>query len=292
MAGEQQSISRIPDLLVALGIGAAFYFLPYVVKDMPPYVALSGVVGAFAILLLGFLPIEHRYVLPIILMVIGVLCVVTGAGLLKARTVAAKSTTPTNAPSGNREVAGGSALDNARPAAGSTGGELTHPVPVYRPNPLTMKDLFETDFTSGSFGGEMDLQVRNTSPVIRLSFQVVTDFISRTKFLAVYVPASPEAFNVCLYVADSNQTLLNSMDDTMTMSTTIPGQTAATTSKDLIFSRLVYVYLDADFTLQQLAALETYFKSKGLSVQFRGSAWRALHWDEKRPQRIPRPPDR
>jgi hypothetical protein len=73
------------ELLFGIGIAGLFGFLPYAVKDMPPFVAWIGILGGLAICLLALAPIDSKLVVPISLIVSGALALIAGGALLYER---------------------------------------------------------------------------------------------------------------------------------------------------------------------------------------------------------------
>ena len=49
-----------------------------------------------------------------------------------------------------------------------------------------------------------------------------------------------------------------------------PGDSATLDSKNIHFTRMIYIYHEDYLTLEQLGSLEGLYRAKNLSVQFRG----------------------
>jgi hypothetical protein len=155
----------------------------------------------------------------------------------------------------------------------------------FLPNPLTMRNLFDTDFTTGSTGSELTVMTSKPGEqkvIQKIPYKIFTDFTSKTKFIGIYIPYSPQSFTECEYVISHYEIMLHTIEKILSISSRLPGDTSDISSKDLVFSKLIYVYLESDFTLKQLAHLESIGNRLGITIQFRGHAWQTLHWNEKR----------
>lgn len=83
MLPEGQSLLR--SLLLSVGANAPFWLLPYVVKDMPAFVAWIGIVGFFAMLLLSILPVQDKLLAPILMIGLGIAWIAAGSVLWYSR---------------------------------------------------------------------------------------------------------------------------------------------------------------------------------------------------------------
>jgi hypothetical protein len=146
---------------------------------------------------------------------------------------------------------------------------------------LTLKDLFDTDFTSGSFYNEISLTYGDGTKRL-IPYRVVTDFPARIKYLALYVPDSPVAFAQCQFLAANLQMPFDAIDKSVEMEMYDPSGMSRTTSKDLIFTGRVFLYYESNFSLGELAALEALFTEHKAAVEFRGHSYLVLHWHENR----------
>jgi hypothetical protein len=160
--------------------------------------------------------------------------------------------------------------------------DIAQPAPKTYPTPLTLRNIFDTDFSNQmTYGGEAEsTDVDGTH--VTISWLVVADFIARTKYLAYYIPRSPKTVNICAALTSGYQQTLDDADKRVEIRLSIPGDSADTALRDLRFSGRIYIYLEQDLPLQQLAALEAAFNNNNAAVQFRGSTYRTLHWNEKR----------
>jgi hypothetical protein len=156
------------------------------------------------------------------------------------------------------------------------------PTPSYYPLPLTLRNLFDTDTEdvhSVSITNDFTLHNRING---HASIRLFEDLNEKVEFFSVFIPRSPDAFDLCIVIAYRYKSLLNELHQRFRFGTIIPGETTETWSRDLTLSGRVYIYLDDDLSLQQLATLEKLYNQNGLSQEFRSRAFLALHWMEKR----------
>ena len=68
------------------------------------------------------------------------------------------------------------------------------------------------------------------------------------------------------------------------------GQTNFDKSEELVFTGKTYIYYETPFTLEQLGQLDAYYRSKGMSPQFRGLDYMASVWLNEKLKSYPAPP--
>jgi len=169
---------------------------------------------------------------------------------------------------------------------------ITNPPPASAPTPstipdkptsrpLTLKELFDTDFTSGGCNSEFTLTLKDGTKRI-IPYRVLTDFLSRTKYLAFYVPDAPDAMGQCKYLAANLQMPFDAVSKAIEVTMYDAGGMSKTEYKDLVFTGRVFLYHETYFSLAQLAELEAFFIENKAAVEFRGHAYLVLHWHEKR----------
>jgi hypothetical protein len=154
--------------------------------------------------------------------------------------------------------------------------------PHYLPVPLTLKNLFDTDFPQMHLTQDFKFTSRNTGSDYPITYQLIWDFDAKTEFLAVFIPRTTDAFIAAKAVAMGYQGMIDLLDERVKASASAPGESAATQSTDLTFSGRIFVYYEGDLTLQQMASLEQLFTERKLAVEFRGLNYQALRGNEKR----------
>lgn len=152
-------------------------------------------------------------------------------------------------------------------------------------NALTKKPnlhgLFDNDFNTLLRSGQ-DRNIGAKSKdgtkeiTVKISEKEYLDFQGKSKFLGYYVPYSPVAYGICEYLPDLFKISMEELESSAEVKGGFPWDSHQTSSRELVFSGRIYIYHENDFTLQQLAALERLYESKGLSVIFRGPAY--LSW--------------
>lgn len=157
----------------------------------------------------------------------------------------------------------------------------TEPTKKFFPQPL--RNLFDTDFKDYfGFGSEVTIPSPNGNGTLAIPVRLLMDFSTRSQFLAYFIPMSIDPMYACPWIVKLPMRTIELFAKRMKMTSILPGETAGTTSTDLVFSRRIYVYYEPPLSLQQLAALETLFTQNGLSVEFRDGDYQTLHWYEQR----------
>src|SRR6266850_301315 len=134
---------------------------------------------------------------------------------------------------------------------------------------LTLRQLFNTEFERTTKYGEEREVVFRSGIRVRVQSTIYMDHDAKSSFLGFYIPASPRTYEVATMLADNYNTTLEAGKQ-ISVTTTNPGEKIATSSKDLAFTGRMFLYHEDALDLQELATLETLYKSKNLSVQFRG----------------------
>jgi hypothetical protein len=165
-------------------------------------------------------------------------------------------------------------------------GKFGAPEIEYYKTPLTLRNLFDTDFNQVKVSGETTFTITNrtTGNAVKVVVQrvMVLDFNARSRFLAFFVPTSTETFNVCEALASGYHHILEDLDRSVSVMVRSPADTDATEMKDTTFSGRIYIYHEDSLSLQQLASLDTIFKSQGADARFRGQDYLVFHWNEQR----------
>jgi hypothetical protein len=155
--------------------------------------------------------------------------------------------------------------------------------------PLTLKDLFDTDFvsTSGPLSFNAGIIHSFTNPFDKTKtdvlIQVLSDSASQSRYLAFYIPAARDQFTVCEELANRFQSILSQLDKTATTSIRQPGDSDVFSSNRFPFSGAIYIYTETDFSSEQVVELQRIYRSNGADkITFRGQAWHVLHESDKR----------
>jgi hypothetical protein len=147
----------------------------------------------------------------------------------------------------------------------------------YRPDQLTLFDLFNTDFSQPPYTYTSSYAMKiSTGASLKteslVDYVVVAQLSSASRFLSFYVWPTSEVFDVSVALSTKYQTALN--DQWANMKVTgkaAPGDSEAASSEDVVFSKRVFIYYENYLTLEQILKIENAFKKQGLSVILRGS---------------------
>jgi hypothetical protein len=143
--------------------------------------------------------------------------------------------------------------------------------PAYLPTPLTLRDLYDTDFehyeyrTDGSFTFTSLDKTRSYN----LQISLLIDFGAKSMFIAAFIPndIDPQtALYLGVALAQRHQHIAEELNHQTSFAVRIPGDTSGTSSKDATFSGRIYIYCGTDFSQEQLAALERFYKQNHLAL--------------------------
>jgi hypothetical protein len=141
----------------------------------------------------------------------------------------------------------------------------------------TLKKLFDKDFANlMRRNANRQLIIGNdpTQDVVMIPEKIYLDFAAKTKFVGYFIPFStPCPYCICEFLSEMPKETIKDFDLKGEVQFGHSTEVRMTSSKDLIFSGRVYIYHEDNFSLQQLAALERIYESKGLSVLFRSTAY-------------------
>ncbi|MGP0018423.1 MAG: hypothetical protein ACLPHP_07640 [Candidatus Sulfotelmatobacter sp.] len=147
----------------------------------------------------------------------------------------------------------------------------------YRPDQLTLFDLFNTDFSEPpyTYTSSYAMKIRTGGSVKTESlvdYAVVAQLSSANRFLSFYIWPTSEVFDVSIELSNKYQIALN--DPWANIKVTgkaATGDSEAASSEDAVFSKRVFIYYENYLTLEQLLNIQNAFKKQGLSVILRGS---------------------
>jgi hypothetical protein len=170
------------------------------------------------------------------------------------------------------------ALSDASPTSQPTGQAML-------PNPLTLRDLFDTDFRYANAPAERTvLRERDQREMIMRS-RLFFNYNERSEFISLYFPLQGDptfAYEACMAAAKDVGEIIASTHLRFRSSVRRPDETADTSSTELAFSGRVYVYLENEFSLGQMFALESQYRRLGLAPEFYGLSHLAQHANERR----------
>jgi hypothetical protein len=150
----------------------------------------------------------------------------------------------------------------------------------------TLRQFFESDWPAlPSY--YMVSEIRSSaspSMAVPFAWRLNGDFEARSKFLMILLddklPPNEAAF-VCRMIAERYEFFVNESVEKIDISGLAPGDTSRTHLKDMVFSKRIFVYYDnPDFTLPEKGEIQSYYEQRGLSVQFRDTAYIESHRDD------------
>lgn len=160
---------------------------------------------------------------------------------------------------------------------------------------VSLRQLFENDWPNlaGYYTvGAIEVSSFNDSKVVftvPIAWRLNGDFVARSKFLAFFLEpkiSAADALRACMAIADSYSQFIASSDSRVEIAGQSPDDTSATYLRDMVFSKRIFIYYEnPDFSLEQKGSIESLYKSKGLSVQFRDATYSWSHRDDHGPLR-------
>jgi len=156
---------------------------------------------------------------------------------------------------------------------------------------FTLHDAFKNDFfnypnnKSENYGPRYSInsariyKFRNTDDSIdglKTEYIIHYDLVTNSAFLSIYIPLSQYAYTIAMTIADDYKTILDHEAREVRATGKDPGDSATLDSKNVQFSRRIFIYHEDYLTLEQLGFLEILYKEKNLSAQFRGRDYLAV----------------
>ena len=148
------------------------------------------------------------------------------------------------------------------------------------PDKLSLLDLFLTDFSLGdnteTNRSGFPLQNDKTGARIHIDYIVVRQLATGTKFLLFYIPYTNETHDICVALAGKYKVALGDvLEQGLTQSVKIPGDSEAITSRDLVFSNRIFLYHEAYLSPEQIIDVRDAFRKRGATVILRSTDYLA-----------------
>jgi hypothetical protein len=170
-------------------------------------------------------------------------------------------------------------------------------VSAYLPKPLTLRNLFDTDFMSyAGYQTTAHIELRNLSTPTGdqrdMPWKALWDREAKSSFLSFFIEAYPadirRAISQAKFIFEHYRDFLKESENSIEfLSPNREGDTAVIGVKDLTFSGLIYLYIPDFLTIEQQNAITQMFKEQNLSVIIRGEYYRRMHSQEDRPNLQP-----
>jgi hypothetical protein len=157
-------------------------------------------------------------------------------------------------------------------------------------NVLSLRDLFYTDFPE-CLGVESFFRFQKSDKIqsIDIPCRLLNNLEAKSKFMAVYIPAMGEAadaISVCTIIAKDIDQMVAALSSKVAFETKSPGDSRSLKSESVVFTRVIYVYVEQLLSISNLAELEKAFDNQKLEVTFRGHDYHVLHWRDGRKKRV------
>jgi hypothetical protein len=145
----------------------------------------------------------------------------------------------------------------------------------------TLAELFKKDFPgTASFSDKgFDLKDLNGQVGAHVDWRLLMDFVSKTEFIAFYIPPVRDEVPVCLALIDTVHPIIDELPKHLDASGGFAGE--STGLRDLTFSGRVFIYHEWPLSNKQKADIVEAYSAKGLDVQFRGVDYLASRTDGK-----------
>ena len=167
--------------------------------------------------------------------------------------------------------------------------EFRHPSVISIRQPPSFRRVFDLDLQGSGGSISEDLPVSDTThnQVVELPIRSIWNEETNTKYLAILLPERTDRKSLCFFVLTNLKNIQERLSN-IYVTTSIPGDTAPTTSRSAAFSKIIYFYMESDMSLTDQASVEQAFKAAGIDIHFRGQAYYTLRWND--PKFEARPP--
>ena len=142
--------------------------------------------------------------------------------------------------------------------------------------PLSMRQLFDSDFV-GLAKIAMQSNIKDPKGDYVFAYSQYLDIPTNSFFLAFFLSRTEVNFINIVSCRISN--IIGQLGDTYFTLTT-PGDTRTITTDSATFSKQIFLYLDDNPSIKEMAEIEEIFSSRGYSVSFRTADYKVMHWQE------------
>jgi len=151
------------------------------------------------------------------------------------------------------------------------------------PDKLVLHDLYMTDFFANNVPGEntsawrygFKAKSNRTGATTEVEYSVINQTQRGSELLMFYIPYTSETYTVCSSLSGVYQQALDGDLGGGVETSKVPGDSEQTTSKNLVFSKMIYVYHETYLSLEQTIAVRDAFKKHGVTVILRSSDYLA-----------------
>jgi hypothetical protein len=145
----------------------------------------------------------------------------------------------------------------------------------------TLEQLFKTDFER-TMRTHSELSLTAPGAVTdKIMIQIYYDMDAGTYFIWFYIPMSPRTADAIRYLADGYQAPSEKLRQGVEVVSRDPADTTSRKFSEFIFSRRIYIYHEVDLSVQDIAELDTLYRTKNLILQLRGRQYQTTRWLQK-----------
>ncbi|MEP6831480.1 MAG: hypothetical protein ABI963_14155, partial [Rhizomicrobium sp.] len=151
---------------------------------------------------------------------------------------------------------------------------INGPARVPNPDTFKLKDFFDKDFENWlRMRDQITISTRDNPNFASVEFRLMMAPAIGTKTVALYVPFSASAFEICKSFALHYETLM-SAQSTVKISMRMPGDSRQMNTDDMRFNGDVFLYTENALTDDQKAALNALYRKHGVTeVSYRSGEW-------------------
>jgi hypothetical protein len=147
--------------------------------------------------------------------------------------------------------------------------------------PQSLHELFKTDFDrTMRMHSELTL-TGSDGAADKVELQVYYDMDAGTYFIGFFVPRTPRAVNLVQYLADGYLGPSMQVRQGLEVTSRDPADITSKKFSEFSFSRRIYVYHEDEFSIQDIASLDTLYRAKNLNLQLRGHQYATTRWLQK-----------
>lgn len=141
------------------------------------------------------------------------------------------------------------------------------------PRQITLHDLFLTDFEGAQkIGGHWAMFKSDKTVAISIEQYVVVNLETNTKQIEIYIPYYQDTYGICVTVANNFEKALVQANE-VDMSQQPWGGSAVHSSREAVFSQMIFIYHESQMGPEQIGDLTKLFKGRGVYADFRGESY-------------------
>jgi hypothetical protein len=151
------------------------------------------------------------------------------------------------------------------------------PSAVAKQAPLTMRDIFDSDFDGLAKISMASVVAPQDEKKFIFAYTEFMDFPTNAFFLAFYFERNDLEF--IKWVATRVPNIITQLGGTY-FKVTAPGDTRIISNRTMTFSKQIFMYFNDEPSITEQANIESAYSASGYSVSFRTGAYLVMHWRE------------